>query len=83
MLVRGAILKIHIFMAKAIPVDVGIVNPNVGWLGDKALTTKSPSRIHQNIFRIDRAGALGGKPLGEPLDGWKPGAKSSAVEGDA
>jgi hypothetical protein len=47
---------------------------------DFLAATKLPSKIHRSIFIIDRAGALGGKQLGEPLDGWRPGAKSSVVK---
>jgi hypothetical protein len=43
-----------------------------------ATTTKFPSKVHPNIFGIDRgSGALGGKPFGDPLDKSSLGAESS------
>jgi hypothetical protein len=44
-------------------------------------TTKFSSKIHPNVFGIDRgSGTLGGKPFGEPLDGRSLEAKSSTVK---
>jgi hypothetical protein len=42
---------------------------------DFLTATEFPAKIHPNILGIDRrSGALGGKPLGEPLDGGSLGA---------
>jgi hypothetical protein len=48
---------------------------------DFLAATKFPSKVHTNIFGIDRRfDARGGKPFGEPLNGRSLGAKSSTVE---
>jgi hypothetical protein len=42
--------------------------------------TKFSSKVHPNVFGIDRgSGTLGGKPFGELLDGRSLGAKGSTV----
>jgi hypothetical protein len=44
--------------------------------------TKFSSKVHPNVFGIDRgSGTLGCKPFGELLDGRSLGAKGSTVNG--